>query len=154
MIVRHRTPLVDRRQFDLAFDQLASSFFDTRRPTGPVVNGSWGDDGYALTVDLPGVAADAVTVEVRGTALHLGAATDAGEWKRTLKLGGRLDPQKVSAQHVDGRLTVHIGTIDEPEARQIAIDTNPAPAAIEATADEMADATVEAADDVVVADES
>lgn len=149
MIVRHRTPLtaVDRRQFDRTFEQLANSFFDTRRPTGPVVDGSWRDDGYALTVDLPGVPADAVTVEVRGSALHIGATTATGDWQRSLKLGGRLDPQKVSANHVDGRLTVLIGTVDEPEARRIEIDTTPTPAAIEASADAPSDDNADASTD-------
>ena len=140
MIVRHRFPTTSfDRSFDRAFEQLTSSFFDSRRHAGPVVDGSWHDDQYVLTVDLPGVPADAVTVEVTGTTLVLGATTDTMEWHRSLRLGGRLDPEKVSAHHLDGRLTVRIGTYDEPEARTIAIDTAPVPAAIEATGDEVSD---------------
>ena len=69
----------------------------------------------------------------------LSAATDTMEWQRSLKLGGRLDPDKVHAHHVDGRLTVRIGTFDEPEPRRIAIDTSPVPAAIEATVEASTD---------------
>ena len=69
------------------------------------------------------------------------------EWQRSLKLGGRLDPDKVHAHHVDGRLTVRIGTYDEPEPRRIQIDTAPMPAAIEATAEHSSDEpTVEPTD--------
>lgn len=137
MIVRHRfpTPALDRsfdRSFDRAFEQLTNSFFETRRPAGPVVDGAWRNDEYVLTVDLPGVPAEAVTVELTGDTLSLEAHTDEMRWQRTLRLGGRLDPEKVSAHHVDGRLTVRIGTYDEPEARKIAIATTPPPAAIEA----------------------
>ena len=134
MIVRHRFPTSTfDRNIDRAFEQLTNSFFDSRRQAGPVVDGAWHDDVYVLTVDLPGVPADAVSVEVTGTTLTIAAATDSMEWHRSLRLGGRLDPEKVSANHLDGRLTVRIGTFDEPEARTIAIDTSPAPAAIEAT---------------------
>ena len=57
------------------------------------------------------------------------------QWQRTVRLGDRLDPESVTAHHVDGRLTVRIGTHAEPEARTVAISTTPPPAAIEATAE-------------------
>ncbi len=142
MIVRHRMPAFDV-SFDRAFEQLTNSFFDSPRQRGPVVEGAWRDDEYVLTVDLPGVPADAVSVEVSGTTLTLGAKTDSLEWQRSMRLSGRLDPEKVRAQHLDGRLTVRIGTYDEPEARRIAIDTTPAPQAIEATSDDATDSTDE-----------
>lgn len=136
MIVRHRFPSTFDRPFDRnidrAFEQLTNSFFETRRPAGPVVDGAWRNDEYVLTVDLPGVPADAVTVEVTGDTLSLEAHTDEMHWQRTLRLGGRLDAEKVQAHHVDGRLTVRIGTYDEPEARKVAIATTPPPVAIEA----------------------
>ncbi len=149
MIVRHRSPMSFDRSFDRAFEQLTNSFFDSQRQPGPVVDGAWRDDEYVLTVDLPGVPADVVTVEVAGRTLSLGACTDQMEWQRTLKLGGRLDPEKVSANHVDGRLTVRIGTFDEPEARRISIDTTPVAAAIEAASDEVpvVDETTEQGDE-------
>jgi HSP20 family protein len=139
MIVRRYPTTTLDRSFDRAFEQLTSSFFDSRRPVGPTVDGSWSDDEYVLTIDLPGVPAEAVSVEVTGTSLMLSAATDTMEWQRSLQLGGRLDPEKIRAHHVDGRLTVRIGTYDEPEARRIEIDTTPAQPAIEATAGETPD---------------
>jgi len=142
MIVRHRTypPTTNRaftrpadHSFDRAFEQLTSSFFDTRRSNAPVLDGAWADDEYVLTVDLPGVPAEAVTVEVTGATLTLAATTDSLEWERSVRLGGRLDPDQVNARHVDGRLTVRIGVIAEPEARSVAIDTTAPDVAIEAT---------------------
>ncbi len=136
MIVRHRTPLATfDRGFDRAFEQLTNSFFDSPRQHGPIVDGAWRDDQYVLTVDLPGVPADAVSVEVAGNTLTLGAQTDSMQWQRTLRLSGRLDPESVSANHVDGRLTVRIGTYAEPQARRVEIDTTPPPAAIEASSE-------------------
>lgn len=136
MIVRHRFPTAFDRAFDLnfdrAFEQLTSSFFDQRRSAGPVVDGAWSDDHYVITVDLPGVPADAVSVEVTGDQLSIEAHTDQMQWQRSLRLGGRLDPEQVTAHHVDGRLTVRIGTYTEPTARKIAIATTPPAVAIEA----------------------
>ena len=143
MIVRHRslTPTFDR-SFDRAFDQLTSSFFDPRRQAGPTLDGTWSDDRYVITVDLPGVPASAVHVSVRGTTLEITVEHDEATWTRSLRLGGRLSPDKVEARHVDGRLTVSIGTLDEPEARAIEISTERP--AIEATAEAAADEAVEA----------
>lgn len=135
MIVRRFPTAFDRnidRHIDRTFEQLTNSFFETRRPAGPVVDGAWRNDEYVLTVDLPGVPADAVSVEITGDTLSLEARTDEMHWQRTLRLGGRLDPDKVNAHHLDGRLTVRIGTYDEPEARKVSIATTPPPAAIEA----------------------
>jgi HSP20 family protein len=142
MIVRHRYPTATfDRSFDRAFEQITNSFFDSRRQAGPVVDGVWHDDEYVLTVDLPGVPAEAVSIEATGNTLTLAATTETMEWQRSLRLGGRLDPEKIVANHRDGRLTVRIGTFDAPEARVIAIDTTPTPAAIEATSDDAGQST-------------
>ena len=139
MLVRHRSVHPFDRTIDRAFEQLTNSFYDTRRSPSPVVDGGWVDDEYVLTVDLPGVPADAVSVEIAGTTLTLGATTDSFEWKRSLKLSGRLDPDKVQARHLDGRLTVRVGTIDEPQARKVAIDTTVPDVAIEAASSDTDD---------------
>jgi len=153
MLVRHRHPIytLDRvfdrvfdNGFDTAFEQLTNSLM-SRRHVGPIVDGAWKDDQYVLTVDLPGVPAEAVSVEVAGNVLKLGVTTDQLEWTRSLTLGSRLDPEKVTAQHVDGRLTVRVGSVDSPATRRIEIDTTPEPAAIEAGATDAADAADEAA---------
>jgi len=139
MIVRHRSasPAID---LDRSFEQLANSFFDQRRPTGPVVDGTWVDDEYVLRVDLPGVPAGAVDVAVTGTNLTIDVDHDGFTWHRSLRLGNALSADKVSAHHVDGRLTVRIGTHDQPEARSIEISTSaPAIEASSAEADETGD---------------
>jgi HSP20 family protein len=151
MLVRHRTytPAFDR-SIDRAFEQLTNSFFDTIRSTGPVVDGAWIDDEYVLTVDLPGVPADAVTVEVTGTTLTLGATTDTLDWKRSVRLGGRLDPDKVRARHIDGRLTVRVGTVDQPEARTIPIETTAPERAITASSVEGGNVAIDMSTDDTV----
>ena len=143
MIVRHRpTPSTFDLGFDRTFEQLANSFFDQRRPAGPVVDGTWADDEYVLRVDLPGIPAEAVDVSVTGTTLQIAVDHDGFTWQRSLRLGTALSPDKVSAHHVDGRLTVRIGKYDEPEARKVEISTS-APA-IEASSTDADEQTSEA----------
>jgi HSP20 family protein len=151
VIVRHRSPFGTAR-FELArlqpvrplavdrtFDQLVGSLADARRRT-PVVDTSWHDGRLRLTVDLPGVPADAVDVRVADRTLTLAVRTDELTWERSVRLGATLDPDQVSARHVDGRLTVEVGAAATPEPRRIAIDTT-SPAAPAAPAVEAIEAT-------------
>lgn len=141
MIVRQRFPhsTIDRN-LDRAFEQLTNSFFDQRRHVGPTVDASWDGDEYVLTVDLPGVPAEAISIDVAGDLVTISASTDQSGWHRNLRLGDRLDPDKINARHVDGRLTVRVGTVDQPESRRVEIDTTPTPAAIEtASTDQTSD---------------
>jgi HSP20 family protein len=133
------------RSLDRAFDQLVGSFFENRRAAGPVVDASWQGDRYVLSVDLPGVPASAVGVDVAGQTLTISATTDQLSWQRSIRLGGRLDPDKVEASHVDGRLTVRIGTVDEPTARSVAIATTPLPQ-LASSADQAIEATAQPAE--------
>jgi HSP20 family molecular chaperone IbpA len=157
MIVRHRSPFVSRSfpvvrafdsSFDRAFEQLTQSFFEPRRRL-PAVDASWVDGSLVLTADLPGVPSEAVTVNVAGRALTIEVRTDDLQWERTVQLGTSVDPDKVSARHVDGRLTVTVGAVDAPEVRRVAIDTTPTVPAIEsASTDESAgDAAAPVAED-------
>ena len=147
MIVRSPLSALDR-SFDRTFDQLTAGLLTTpmarRRPL-PEVRAHHDDtdrDALVLTVDLPGVSADAVTVEVAGRSLTLGVDTEALQWSRSLQLGPALDPDKVTARHLDGRLTVRIGSVDAPETRTITIDTDPAPA-LSQSGDQVIDAAVD-----------
>jgi hypothetical protein len=65
------------------------------------------------------------------------------QWRRSVRLGGRLDPDKVEASHVDGRLTVRIGTVDAPTARRIEVGTAPLPA-LEPTGEPSTTAAIDA----------
>ena len=132
------------RSFDRAFEQLSRSF--TATPRTPVVDAAWRDGDLVLTVDLPGVAADQVAVTVAGRTLTLAATTEHSSWQRSLSLDARLDPEQVSATHVDGRLTVTVSAAAAPAARTIEISTT-APAGIEAAQTDAATETAAPAED-------
>lgn len=146
LITYPRSPLARRssdrsfdRLFDRSFAQLAA--FSAPRPVrsfGPAVSGSWTDDAYEFTVDLPGVSEENVAVSVTGrtVTLDVGTAAGASSWTRTVRLPQTLDPEQVSARYVNGRLTVTVGRTPQPpapEARRIVLDTTAVQPAIEAS---------------------
>jgi HSP20 family molecular chaperone IbpA len=109
--------------------RLSPGAFDRRfGVSAPVVTSAWKDGALELTVDLPGVPRDAVDVSVAGRTLSIGVQTENLSWQRRLTLGTSLDPEQVTAQYTDGRLTVVVGRVAEAEPRRIEIDTASAPA--------------------------
>jgi HSP20 family protein len=133
MLVRtrpYRPAYAFDRSLDRAFGQLTSSFFTNVART-PVVDAGWHDGSLALTVDLPGTPADQVGVSVSGRTLTLSAKSEHSAWERSVRLGAALDPDQVSANYADGRLTVTVASNAQPEPRTIEISTS-APEAIEA----------------------
>lgn len=146
LIVRNNRSL---DSLDRMFDQLTTSFFATparTRTSAPNVHADWQDGSLVLTVDLPGIPQEAVSVEIaeRGLTVAVDHATDRGElrWSRTMQLGGSLDADAVTAQYADGRLTVTVPPAAKPEPRKVMI-AGPAeaqPAAIDAASSEAAEA--------------
>ena len=136
MLVRTRPLSLRLRPFDWTFDRrfddLVDSVFSPSRlsPAAPVVASTWEDGALKLTVDLPGIPQEAVDVSVSGRALSISVKTDTRSWRRTLSLGSGLDPEQVSAQYADGRLTVVVAPVPEVQPRRIEIETTK-PAAIE-----------------------
>jgi len=121
------------RSLDRTFEQLTRSFATSSART-PVVDASWQDGDLVLTVDLPGVPAEHVNVTVAGRTLTLSATTEHSSWERSMSLSSALDPEQVTATHLDGRLTVKVAAAAKPAARTIEISTS-APAAIPASAE-------------------
>lgn len=155
-----RSPLATWRSFDRSFDrafaQLAafSTPQSTVRPVrsfGPSVSGSWTDEAYEFTVDLPGVPEENVAVSVTGrtVALDVNAGDESSSWSRSVRLPQTLDPEQVSARYVNGRLTVTVGRTAQPaapEARRISLDTTPVQAALEAATDDASEASTDQAE--------
>ena len=131
--------------FDRTFQQLTNSLFapSAQRRIGPALDGSWRDDTLVLTVDLPGVPREAVSVEVTDRKLTIAVRHEAdGEqlsWSRTVQLGGSLDPDGVSARYADGRLTVIVPPTPAAAPRQVAIDGPAQSPAVDVTSSDAAD---------------
>ena len=91
---------------DSLFNDLVRQFDE------PALRGEWADDGLTLTVDLPGIAAEGIALSVADRVLTV--AVDELGWKRSLRLRPNLDTDSVSARHLDGRLTIHVGARRRP----------------------------------------
>jgi HSP20 family molecular chaperone IbpA len=119
--------------FDRTFQQLVAGLgAPTPRRTGPAVRAATADGTLTLTVDLPGVPAEAVGVEVADRTLTISADLDGSRWSSSTRLGGEYDLDSITANHVDGRLTVTVGAAPAPTARKIAVSTTPVVPAVEA----------------------
>ena len=127
-----RTSAFDRR-FDRTFAQLAGLAFGAgsfARPTPPAVSATWNDGTYVLTVDVPGVPEEALSVSVAGRTLVVDVATDNLTWNERIRLPHVLDVEATTANYANGRLTVTVPAAPEAQPRKVEIVAG-APAAAE-----------------------
>lgn len=97
------------------------------------------DAGWALTADLPGVAAEGVTLTVDDGLLRVSASRDVSApegarplrrervaWtlRRTIRLPEDVDPAAITARLVAGRLTVALPKRPAAEPRTIPVQSN------------------------------
>lgn len=111
-----------------------ASTLSYRTPEYRVING---DNGYVLSVDLPGVAKDAVDISVEkrvltvkatradtradhGTVIHSEFQADA--YKLALRLGRDVDTSNIGAHYKNGVLSLEISKSAEAQARKIAVN--------------------------------
>lgn len=97
-----------------------------------------GPENYEFKIDLPGVAQDALEIDVHDQTLTLSARREivqpegmamlrgerrAFAWKRSVNLPGKVNADRVSARFDDGVLTVSLGRAEELQPRRIKIAT-------------------------------
>jgi HSP20 family molecular chaperone IbpA len=130
-----RTTAFDRR-FDRTFAQLAGLAFGEgshARRNSPAVSATWNDGTYVLTVDVPGVPEEALSVSVAGRTLIVDVATDNLTWNERIRLPQVLDVEATTANYANGRLTVTVPAAPEAQPRKVEIVAG-APVAAEITA--------------------
>ena len=71
-----------------------------------------------LTVDLPGVPEEALSVSVAGRTLVLDVATDNLSWNERIRLPLTLDVDATTANYANGRLTVTVPSAPEAQPRR------------------------------------
>lgn len=93
------------------------------------------DDGFTVDVDLPGVAKDAVSIELEGRRLVISAerkerervgvlrrrTRHIGSLRHEVVLPADVDADKVEAELIDGVLTVRLPKAESSRPRRIAI---------------------------------
>lgn len=130
------------RDYDTVFRRLGTT--GTSHPM-PMDAYRRGEDVW-VHVDLPGVAAESLDINVERNVLTISAERNwaseegdrtylnertAGSFRRQVHLGEGLDPEHIDADLTDGVLTLRIPVAERAKPRKISITTG-APAAIEA----------------------
>ena len=134
------------------FDRLFDDFFGNRTGGRTRAAGRWipamdlverGDE-FVLRADLPGVAQDGVSIEIKDNVLQISGERKAeheaegesyyraerafGSFTRTLTLPEGVDPDAVGARFADGVLEVRIPKPADREPHKVAIETGAAEA--------------------------
>lgn len=122
------------RDIDRTFDEIVGRA-NTPSPALPFDAVRRGD-AVVISVDLPGVSADAIDLTVERNVLTLRAERHAehregddvlaserrfGSFTRQLFLGDNLDTSTISADHRDGVLTITIPVAETAKPRKVAV---------------------------------
>ncbi len=132
-----RDPFADLRRLTSDMDRL---FWNVDRRSGsavfPPVNLWAGDDGVAVTAEIPGVDPEGIDVSVEGDVLRISGERKApeaegaswhrrerafGAFARTVQLPFRVDPDAVEARFRNGLLEVLLRRPAEDRPRKIDI---------------------------------
>ena len=106
----------------------------------PATSATWNDGTYVLTVDVPGVPEEALSVSVTGRTLVIDVATNELTWNDRIRLPHTLDIEAATANYAHGRLTVTVPASPEAQPRKVEIAIGaPAPAEIASAGDQPAD---------------
>jgi HSP20 family protein len=125
---------------DRQFGDLIRTFFGD--PAGfigaavtPPVDIEETDDAYVVDIDLPSVAPEDVTIEMRGEELRISGQVQqrertgvvrrqnrpTGEFEYLVDLPSDIDPNRVEAMYQNGVLTVTVGKAQSAQPRRIEI---------------------------------
>ncbi len=115
---------------DRIFDQLTSNWFASaapvRRTAAPSVSADVRDGNLEISVDLPGVPQDAVSIEVidRALTIRVEHHTDRSQlsWARSVRLDRSLDAERTTARYDHGRLTVTVPAAPKPEPKVVKVE--------------------------------
>lgn len=127
-----------RREMDQLFDRVGAR---SARRTGvfPPVNLYESVEGYVLTAELPGLAADQIEIHIEGNRVTLGgerkvehpegasvhrAERAAGSFRRTVELPAEVDVEKAEASYRSGVLLLRIPKAEKHQPRKIAIQAS------------------------------
>ena len=126
------------REIDYLFSRLGTRAAGNGNMTMPMDAYRRGEDVW-VHIDLPGVAADSLDIDVERSVLTVKAERDwqredgdqmylaerpRGQYQRQVHLGEGLDPEHIEANFSDGVLTLRIPVAEKAKPRKISISTN------------------------------
>lgn len=140
---RHRNPYSDlegmREELNRLLDHMGNSNTDVSAGVYPPINIWQNDRSYTLLVELPGVSGKDIVLSVLKNTLTLsGKRTDTepvedisyhrkerqhDQFKRSIELPIKIDPDNIIAEFSEGILKVVINKIEEEQPRNISVNT-------------------------------
>ena len=124
------------RELDRMTEQLLNA---TTRPGAMPMDAYRDGDHFVIQLDLPGVDADSIDLEVERNVLTVGATRPdlpedvqrellvherrSGTFSRQVFLGDTLDADNITADYADGVLTLRIPVTEQAKPRKISIAT-------------------------------
>lgn len=129
-------PLADLTSFRRQFDALFNSFFapanfTAKETWNPTCSSAEDDNGYTISVELPGVDEKNVSVQLAGSQLTITAKRSSetkdkdrqesfeGTFTRSVTLPEIVDAAKIEATYAKGLLTVKLPKLPQPKAKVI-----------------------------------
>lgn len=126
--------------FDRTFAELAELALRSGSHHQPATSATWSDGAYVLTVDVPGVPEEALSVSVTGRTLVIDVATTDLNWNDRIRLPHTLDVEAATATYTNGRLTVTVPASPQAQPRKVEITVGaPAAAELDSPGDQPAD---------------
>ena len=96
------------RAFDRGFERFVNDTFFA--PAFRGVNVTQDDKAWTITLDLPGVARDQLTVDIEGAVVRIGTKPEAQrQFKAAYELPEEIDADATEARLQDGVLTLVLG---------------------------------------------
>jgi HSP20 family protein len=142
------------RDFDRLTEQVLGTASSVRAPRFMPMDVYRDGDRFVLHVDLPGVDADSIDVDVDSGMLTIraerggpeGESLDwllseryAGSYMRQLTLGDGVDPDAITADYDSGVLTVVIPVADKAKPRKISVSGGGGGTAITTSSEDVSD---------------
>lgn len=135
-----REPLADLTTFRRQFDALFNSFFAPingafKESWNPTCTSTEDDNGYIISVELPGVDEKNVSVQLAGSKLTITAKRTSetkdkdreesfeGTFMRSVTLPEIVDVAKIEAIYAKGLLSVTLPKLPQPKAKAIPLKT-------------------------------
>ena len=104
-----------------AFDRPFGFEPEFRPAVYPPMEVSTDEDGYAIRLEVPGIAPENLTVEIHGQSLNLSGKREADEFARSFRLPEDADGEHATASCEHGILTVRVPKHANAKPRQITV---------------------------------
>lgn len=99
---------VPARAFDRSFERFLNESFFSPAATGVKVEQN--EEAWTVTLDVPGVSREQLTIDVDGTVVRVATAKEAArQYKAAYELPAEIDAEATSARLENGVLTLTLG---------------------------------------------